>query len=325
MREEQRDSSNSSSMKTSHELNSSNDNKSSLAASNVAGTTTPNTDEEFVGPDYEEDDYYSGGLTATPSFDDLEASDSEEILVHWHHDSGEFEEIREAEFREDKGHLRGTRGELRQLRQKLREKSRQLLNLVRGEDAVLHRSGSLSPSLDSVANEFHSLSIEEQERQKAEWSAELARIEDEIQTLREVLASKVRTAHDLKRKLGISVWKELSSDVSQGLKNVKETNVFQKTESVLKSTAEKTTSILGGFGSGLSMKIGQMRNSDSFRSLEEKVGSAYENVKQGRMTPSRSNSTQSFDEALREAGASRRTSAAPSVTSPTIPEDKMLS
>uniref|UniRef100_A0ABD2XJZ2 Tumor protein D54 n=1 Tax=Trichogramma kaykai TaxID=54128 RepID=A0ABD2XJZ2_9HYME len=325
MREEQRDSSNnsSSSMKTSHELNNGND-KSSSAASNVAGSTTPNTDEEFVGPDYEEDDYYSGGLTATPSFDDLEASDSEEILVHWHHDSGEFEEIREAEFREDKGHLRGTRGELRQLRQKLREKSRQLLSLVRGEDAVLHRSGSLSPSLDSVANEFHSLSIEEQERQKAEWSAELARIEDEIQTLREVLASKVRTAHDLKRKLGISVWKELSSDVSQGLKNVKETNVFQKTESVLKSTAEKTTSILGGFGSGLSMKIGQMRNSDSFRSLEEKVGSAYENVK-GRMTPSRSNSTQSFDEALREAGASRRTSAAPSVTSPTIPEDKMLS
>lgn len=54
---------------------------------------------------------------------------------------------------------------------------------------------------------------------------------------------------------------------------------FQKTESVFKSTAEKTTSILGGFGSGLSTKLGQMRNSDSFRSLEEKVGSAYENVK----------------------------------------------
>lgn len=27
------------------------------------------------------------------------------------------------------------------------------------------------------------------------------------------------------------------------------------------------------------MKLGQMRNSDSFRSLEERVGSAYENVK----------------------------------------------
>jgi len=54
---------------------------------------------------------------------------------------------------------------------------------------------------------------------------------------------------------------------------------YQKTESVLKSTAEKTTSILGGFGSGITMKLGQMRNSDSFRSLEERVGSACENIK----------------------------------------------
>lgn len=54
---------------------------------------------------------------------------------------------------------------------------------------------------------------------------------------------------------------------------------FQKTESVCKQAAGLTTSILGGFGSGITMKIGQMRNSDSFRSLEERVGSAYENVK----------------------------------------------
>lgn len=54
---------------------------------------------------------------------------------------------------------------------------------------------------------------------------------------------------------------------------------FQKTESVIKTTAEKTTSILGGFSSGITMKLGQMRNSESFRSLEERVGSAYENVK----------------------------------------------
>jgi hypothetical protein len=54
---------------------------------------------------------------------------------------------------------------------------------------------------------------------------------------------------------------------------------FQKTESVLKTTAEKTTSILGGIGTGLTSKIGQLKNSDSFRSFEEKMGSAYENVK----------------------------------------------
>jgi hypothetical protein len=54
---------------------------------------------------------------------------------------------------------------------------------------------------------------------------------------------------------------------------------YQKTESVIKTTAEKTTSLLGGFGSTVTTKLGQLKNSESFRSLEERVGSAYENVK----------------------------------------------
>jgi len=56
---------------------------------------------------------------------------------------------------------------------------------------------------------------------------------------------------------------------------------YQKTESVIKPIAEKTTSIFGGIGSGLTNKLGQLKNSESFRSLEEKVGSAFENVKVG--------------------------------------------
>ncbi|XP_015588008.1 tumor protein D54 isoform X3 [Cephus cinctus] len=216
-------------------------------------------------------------------------------------------------------------------------------NVPTGEDASLQTDGTPSPSTDKNVYGVHVLSAEE-ERQKAEWIAELTQVEEEIQTLRHVLANKVKVSQELKRKLGISVWKELTDDVNQGLRNVKESQVyqnvgeklgqftkavsensfFQKTETALKSTAEKTTSILGGFGSGLSMKLGQMRNSESFRSLEERVGSAYENVKT-KVVPSRSNSTQSFDEALREAEATRRASAAPSATSPTIPEDKLLS
>lgn len=54
---------------------------------------------------------------------------------------------------------------------------------------------------------------------------------------------------------------------------------YQKTESVIKSTAEKTTSIIGGLTGGITSKLGQMRNSESFRSIEERMGSAYENVK----------------------------------------------
>lgn len=108
---------------------------------------------------------------------------------------------------------------------------------------------------------------------------ELARVEEEITTLRTVLTSKVRHASELKRKLGITVWREISDDMNQSLKNVRESHVFQKTESALKTTAEKTGSILGGLTSGITNKLSQMKKSDSYRSIEERVGSAYENVK----------------------------------------------
>ncbi|KAK6617760.1 hypothetical protein RUM43_013988 [Polyplax serrata] len=143
--------------------------------------------------------------------------------------------------------------------------------------------------------ELQGMTEEEKIETRRKWQEDLAKIEEEIQTLKHVLQSKQRDSQDLKKKLGISVWKELTDDFSQGVKNVKESNVYQnveekfsqwgkavadapiyqKTESVMKATAESTRSILGGF----TQKIGQLKNSESFRSLEEKVGSAYENVK----------------------------------------------
>ncbi|XP_054740203.1 tumor protein D52 isoform X5 [Anastrepha obliqua] len=154
-----------------------------------------------------------------------------------------------------------------------------------------------------IAAEFAALSVEEQERQHAEWSQELARVEEEINTLRTVLASKTRHASDLKRKLGITMWKEITDDMNQGLKNVKESSVFQRTESVLKSTTEKTASVFGSITSGITSKFSQMKNSESMRSIEEKVGSAYENVKT-RVSTSRSGSINSFPDALNENNSS---------------------
>ncbi|XP_053964541.1 uncharacterized protein LOC128867394 isoform X1 [Anastrepha ludens] len=188
-----------------------------------------------------------------------------------------------------------------------------------------------------IAAEFAALSVEEQERQHAEWSQELARVEEEINTLRTVLASKTRHASDLKRKLGITMWKEITDDMNQGLKNVKESSVFQsveqsvgnltkavhdapifqRTESVLKSTTEKTASVFGSITSGITSKFSQMKNSESMRSIEEKVGSAYENVKVSyehnnflcqphatRVSTSRSGSINSFPDALNENNSS---------------------
>jgi len=177
--------------------------------------------------------------------------------------------------------------------------------------------GAASISSIDIANEFAGLSYEEQDRLRSEWSQELARVEEEIATLRTVLTSKVRLASELKRKLGITVWKEISDDVNQGLKNVKDSQVFQTTQSALKNTAEKTTSIFGGLTSGITSKLSQMKKSDSYRSIEERVGSAYENVK-GRVSTSRSGSIGSLDEHNIDSHT------ASGAQSPTIPEGKPL-
>lgn len=183
-------------------------------------------------------------------------------------------------------------------------------------------SGAGAGGEPHTPDELTGLTPEQADQLRAEWSRELARVEDEIATLRTVLQSKIRQSSELKRKLGITVWKEITEDVNQGLKNVKESQVYQKTESVIKTTAEKTTSILGGITAGVSHKLGQMRNSDSFRSIEERVGSAYENVK-GKVA-SRSQSQQSFDEALRDSRDTRESRTASGAASPALPEDKAL-
>ncbi|XP_058459819.1 tumor protein D52 isoform X3 [Malaya genurostris] len=194
--------------------------------------------------------------------------------------------------------------------------------------------GSVSSA--EIAQEFSGLTLEEQEAQRAEWSQELARVEEEITTLRTVLQSKMRHASELKRKLGITVWKEITDDVSQGIKNVKESNVYhtvenkvgeittavtsapiyQKTETAIKSTAGKTTSVFGGITSKMTQKLSEMKQSDSYRSFEEKVGTAYENVRS--KVSSRSSSVQSLSDLQND---DRRSS----VTTPTaIPEEKTV-
>lgn len=85
-------------------------------------------------------------------------------------------------------------------------------------------TGSVSSATEAI-NDFANLSLEEQERQREEWKQELQRVEEEIQTLRTVLASKIHHSTELKRKLGITVWKEITEDVSSGIKNVRESSV----------------------------------------------------------------------------------------------------
>jgi len=75
-----------------------------------------------------------------------------------------------------------------------------------------------------VSQSFMNLTVEEQDSRREEWKKELTEIEYEVQTMRQVLTAKLRKSQELKRKLGITAWRELQDDISQGLRNVKETS-----------------------------------------------------------------------------------------------------
>lgn len=172
-----------------------------------------------------------------------------------------------------------------------------------------------SPSGDSgVVDAFAALSPEEQERQRDEWKQDLVRIEEDIVLMRETLSSKIKEAQELKHKLGITMWNEFTEDVNQGLKNVRESQAYQSTQAALKTTSEKASGLLAGLGA----KLTEARDSPTVKSLEERVGTMVTSVKS--KVSSRSNSTQSFDEALKEAEAAKKQ--AESATPATVPEEK---
>uniref|UniRef100_A0A914BUA8 Tumor protein D52 n=1 Tax=Acrobeloides nanus TaxID=290746 RepID=A0A914BUA8_9BILA len=102
---------------------------------------------------------------------------------------------------------------------------------------------------------------------------ELKKTEDEINTLRQVLAARQKHAVNLKRKLGITPLTEITTELNQSLKTVKETPVYQKTSEVVSGTAETVAN-----------KWNDMRNSSIFKSFESKLGTAYTNAKMAAST-----------------------------------------
>jgi len=74
--------------------------------------------------------------------------------------------------------------------------------------------------------DLESLSPERRAIVEEELRKELAKTEEEIQTLRQVLNAKVKHSYDLKRKLGITVWKEFRDDMEHGIRNIQETTAY---------------------------------------------------------------------------------------------------
>ncbi|XP_063139519.1 tumor protein D54 isoform X16 [Rattus norvegicus] len=134
------------------------------------------------------------------------------------------------------------------------------------------------------------------EVEEEELRAELAKVEEEIVTLRQVLAAKERHCGELKRRLGLSTLGELKQNLSRSWHDVQGSTAYKKTQETLSQAGQKTSAALSTMGSAISRKLGDMssysirhsismpvmRNSATFKSFEDRVGTIKSKVVGGR-------------------------------------------
>uniref|UniRef100_A0A671KE45 Tumor protein D54-like n=1 Tax=Sinocyclocheilus anshuiensis TaxID=1608454 RepID=A0A671KE45_9TELE len=126
------------------------------------------------------------------------------------------------------------------------------------------------------------------EEEAEELRLELTKVEEEIHTLRQVLSAKEHHASELKRKLGLSPLTEFKQNITKSWQDVQTSNaylsasatlddissseVYKKTQETLSQAGQKTSAALSTVGTAISRKLGDMRNSPTFKSFEDKVG-----------------------------------------------------
>ncbi|XP_068093630.1 tumor protein D52 isoform X3 [Hyperolius riggenbachi] len=131
----------------------------------------------------------------------------------------------------------------------------------------LLKSDPVPEGEDAAATITDTLSDEEQESLRQE----LEKVEEEIQTLSQVLAAKEKYLAELKRKLGRTPLSELKENISKGLQDVASTNVYRKTSETLSHAGQRASAAISTVGSVITKKLEDVKNSPTFKSFEEKV------------------------------------------------------
>ncbi|XP_072537923.1 tpd52 like 2a isoform X1 [Salminus brasiliensis] len=113
------------------------------------------------------------------------------------------------------------------------------------------------------------------EEEALEIQLELTKVEDEIQTLKQVLTAKERHAGELRRRLGISPLSELKSNITKGwhevqssnayltasatLEDISRSDAYKKTQETFSQAGQMTSSALSTMGSAIRNRFGEMR------------------------------------------------------------------
>uniref|UniRef100_A0A4W5RHS4 Tpd52 like 1 n=1 Tax=Hucho hucho TaxID=62062 RepID=A0A4W5RHS4_9TELE len=147
------------------------------------------------------------------------------------------------------------------------------------------------------------------DEEREEILSELTKLEEEISTLRQVLASKEKHHSELKAKLGITPLSEFKQNFNKSWYDMQTSTAYKKTSETLSTAGQKTSAAFTTLGTAISRKFGDLRsnslgqsddgNSPSFKSFEEKVECTVSNIKQTKV--GRQGGGGSFEEVLSSA------------------------
>lgn len=174
------------------------------------------------------------------------------------------------------------------------------------------------------------------EEEKEELSAEVVQLEDEITTLRQVLADKEKHLMEIKHKLGVNVMNELKQNFSKSWYDVQTHSAYKKTQETLSQAGQKATAAITTVGSAIGKKLGDMRshsigysirhsmsmpamrNTPTFKSFEDRLDSTVSTLKT--KVGGASNVGASFEEVLNSTAHASAESC--SVAETQLPEDE---
>ncbi|KAL6458860.1 hypothetical protein MHYP_G00323320 [Metynnis hypsauchen] len=110
------------------------------------------------------------------------------------------------------------------------------------------------------------------EEEALELQLELTKVDDEIQTLKQVLTAKERHAGELRRRLGISPLSEIKSNITKGWHEVQSSNAYMRTSQTLGDLNHRVTS--SNFYLTASATLEDISRSDAYKKTQETFSQA---------------------------------------------------
>ncbi|KAK9970708.1 hypothetical protein ABG768_026631 [Culter alburnus] len=135
-------------------------------------------------------------------------------------------------------------------------------------DSSEHGSPVISPGVAIGGTLPPGLTEEEAE----EIQVELTKVDDEIQTLRQVLMAKERHAAELKRRLGISPLSEIKQNITKGWHDVQCSNAYMRTSQTLGDLNRRVTS--SNLYLTASATLEDIGRSDAYKRTQETLSQA---------------------------------------------------